>query len=152
MESVVLQPHHTVHGFVLIWLAQIWSRYSMLFESVLPLLRVRSNACHMLRPTIFSFLFSFLLPVSLVLLAVFFLPLPEALPAQGKSLMRENKSGIVGLCLWILTNSFLEFPNWWRASSLRKNASNRTSAMHEVAPSGSQTILHGDGQWERTDR
>lgn len=83
----------------------------MLFESVLPLLRVRSNACHMLKANHIFFLFSFLLPVSLMLLAVFFLPLPGALPAQGESLVRENKSDIVGLCPWILTNSFLEFPN-----------------------------------------
>lgn len=143
MQSVVLQPHYSA-----------WSGYSMLFESVPPLLRVRSNACHMLKVNFIFLLFSFLLPVFPVLLAVFFLPLPGALPAQGKSVMRENESDIVGLCPWILTNSFLEFltDGVMRASSLRRNVSNCTSAMHEVAPSGSQTTSHGDGQWERTDR
>lgn len=111
MQSAVLQPHHRAHGFVLIWLVR--SRYSMLFESLPPLFRVRSNACHMLKVNHIFLLSSSLLPVFTVLLAVLFLPPPGALPVQRKSVIRENKNNIVGLCPWILTNSFLEFPNCW---------------------------------------
>lgn len=121
----------------------------MLFESVPLLLRVRSNACHTLKVNPVFFLSSSLLPVSTVLLAVPFYHFLELFLCKG-SQWRGRISDIVGLCPWILTNSFLEFPNWWSDESIF--CSNRTSAVHEVAPSGSQTTSHGDGQWERTDR